>query len=641
MLFQTLVITYNLLEDVEDGALDAMDSLIQLDLASNFLTTAPTISHVCDTLRSLVLRNNSIAEISNFYFSNCSQLTNLDLINNRIAAVYENSLRGLTNIKTLSLASNDIKDVACGAFRDMGRMQKLSITSNYLRELPCFDNSHPDMKLESLNLNRNSITFIAEADVLPLTHLTQMSVANNRLKNLDFLHGVPALQKVWASENPGIMIDPLTFENSFNITTYTMNEAGLLLFPVLRLSKKVIKIINIDTHSLSCVDIDHVAGMGELKELDLARGILERFPDPGCSEYFPGSQTTIANVSFPKLTWVDFTENRLYEFPWLPDMAVNSEIYLNYNQLDLFPPERLGLLRRVRILQISHNKADEFPDFSQLPLSNKLTHLRLSHNMIRSVNHSHISMLQRLYQLTLDNNQIPVLPDMSFAAGSLVEFPLNHNLLPHLDPVISTDDTLWTITDWPVHNSRITTIAKELLEQMSRLRFLRAQHNLITALPFLTAVGSSLEEAYFFGNQIDTVHRANLRGMTALKILNLADNMISSFPFIVLIDMPNIQQLLLQDNAIVIFADLSWFSAPPSFSLNIRSNPLNCSRELCWLRSFAGFSILKDTYLCREAPLNTIRFDDITDVQMDCFCKHYILTHLSVDKMVAISKMIF
>ena len=619
ILFQTLLVAHNLLEEVEHGALDGMDSLRNLDLNTNLLTSAPNISHVCDTLTSLVLMNNSISEIPDFYFLNCTKLVNLNLEINLIESLGENSLRGLVSITRLSFFRNKINHVACGAFQDMVILKKLYLTYNSLRGLPCFQQPYPALRTLDLSLNR--ITSITEQEVSHISHLTSMNLAYNDLADVNFLHGLPDLMTVNAYLNNGVMMDPLTFENSWNITIYTMNDAGLKVFPVLGLSKLVIRKIEIGGHRVSCIDIDHVTYMGKLVTLYMRNGRLERFPDPGCADYFPGSQSTLNNVSFPNLTSVDIGYNSLYEFPWLPGMPDNSEIYLDYNRITSFPPERLGLLHRVRKLNLTFNRADEFPDFSQLPLSNKLTYLTLSHNRIRSVNHSHISMLQRLYLLTLDHNQIPMLPDMTFAAGSLVNFPLNHNLLPGLRPVITTDDSHWRITFWLVHDNNITDIPKQLLEQMPRLQIIRAEYNSITVLPFLTAVGSTLEIANFSNNLIDTVHYENLQKMTSLQLLNLSKNFIQFFPFTALANMPILQQLLLQENLLVSLYDLSWLSPQPSFVLNITSNPLNCSVELCWLRRFTGFTILKEVYLCSDPPLDAIVFDDITDVQMDCFCE--------------------
>ena len=604
---------------MEDGALDALDYLMTLDFSDNRLTSPPKIANVCDTLIQLLLRNNTIRIIPDFYFSGCRELKNLDIEQNRISMLNENSLRGLTKINELSFGSNYIRDVACGAFQDMISLKKLSFTNNYLRDMPCFEQSHPNMKLEVLDLSDNNLKIIKEEEVLPLVHLQEINLGYNQLPNLDFISGIPSLSKIRVFDNYNTKINPSTFEKSLNITYLSFKESELNAFPILGPSKKTIREIYIDSNKVTCIDIEHVSGMTELRRFLLSYGDIKRFPDPGCLVYFNESKDTLNNISFPQLMNIDISFNKLTQFPWLPDMPDNSEIDLDHNKISSFPPERLGFLRRVRKLLVSYNWAYEFPDFSQLPPSNKLTYLTLSHNGIKHMDHSHIVMLQQLRQLTLDNNKIPVLPDMTFASGSLVNFPLHHNRLTDLNPVITTDGSLWSITYWPVNDNKLMNITKELLEQMAKLRVLRAENNFLTVLPFLTAVGSSLQEADFRNNRIEQIPEENLQRMTKLKFLDLAENKISSFPFRVLLKIPDLRQLLLQENLLLGMEDLSWYSPLPSFVLNITVNPLNCTPELCWLRQFTGFNILKDLYLCVEPPLDAILFDDITDVQMNCF----------------------
>lgn len=85
-----------------------------------------------ESLRKLLLRNNSIAEIHTNAFTGLVSLITLDLHSNKITDVPTEALRSLPALQTLILSANSIQHIGKGAFPDLPYLAELRIDGNHL-----------------------------------------------------------------------------------------------------------------------------------------------------------------------------------------------------------------------------------------------------------------------------------------------------------------------------------------------------------------------------------------------------------------------------------------------------------------------------------------------------------------------------
>ncbi len=129
-----------------------------LDRNSQGLTGVPLLNR---TIKTINLRNNSIAELGRYEFSAAPELTNLKLVisENLLAYVDE-----LAFCETL--------------------IWKLDVTRNNLTEIPNLDCLKNTMK--SLEVASNKIEYLRETSLQLLKHLYYLDLNNNRLLRIDY-----------------------------------------------------------------------------------------------------------------------------------------------------------------------------------------------------------------------------------------------------------------------------------------------------------------------------------------------------------------------------------------------------------------------------------------------------------------------
>ena len=525
-------------------------------------------------MASLRMVRNKLPDIKPGYFSNFSKLEDLSLGSNGISKLARNEMKGLFNLQELDLESNQIRSIACDTFDDSPKLKILNLAWNHLSYLPCIKSTEGTWSLEQLNLRGNWLTDGHNASVASLLkNVKILDVAHNKLKNLGFLTQMPSVRLLWLNGNKKLLINYTDFENSEDLFWVSYGQSDLHVPPLFGKGKHSLDYIDLGKNKIDCVDIDHISNMDNMKILNFTNNNIRRFPDIGC--FTPSPVSNIHDIDFPELREIILSFNHIYEFPLLPGMPLNSIVRLKYNKLTDFPPERLALLKKVGILQMQHNNATEFPDFSRAPGYN-MTDLDLSHNKIASVEISRVDPLLFLKYLRLQYNFIKYLP---------------------------------------------------ISNRLQRLVYMDVSHNLLETMPCVSGVGLDLETLILHHNNLTAVPAECMYGLKGLKKLDLADNFIASFPFRMIYAgrFPSIINVNIANNLITHISSLESPWIPRSLEMNVMSNILNCTYELCWLKHFSRFTLHREEKLCASPPtFNGIPFSDISEVQLGCFREYLI-----------------
>ncbi|XP_071080769.1 toll-like receptor 13 [Haliotis cracherodii] len=187
---------------------DLQTSTTSLNFSSNYLSgiTRKTFRNITQ-LKDLILRNNSITDISGDAFQDMKWLEVLDLRYNNVQLNFSVISR-LKSLRVLNVANNDISWTAADV---PWYLTSISFLSNSLTELPRFCVHTNYSQLRFLDLRINAIGYMSNDSMKCLTDLEHISLADNFLLRIysDTFSSLSNLQYI-------------SFNNAFRI--YSTNE---------------------------------------------------------------------------------------------------------------------------------------------------------------------------------------------------------------------------------------------------------------------------------------------------------------------------------------------------------------------------------------------------------------------------------
>ena len=623
LFFQVINLFGNRIYFISENAFRNQTKLKSLNLNSNRIHHIPKLDTQLDTIESLSLCCNRIEVIGDGYFTRFPNIRHLDIGRNPWrGTISKQFVNGLSDLITLGLGGLGIASIDCEVFLQFNILRELYLDNNQLTEIPCCITNSSTPTLKVLFIGNNPITYINGTWHQSFSALEWINIEVTKITSLDFLSSMPRMKRIEAQGNPGIILTSNTFSVAADVQWFGASNSSQLTFPLLGPIKSLVIELDWELNKISCVDIDHISGMATLKMLNLTSNLLRRFPDVGCSG--TPATTSMSDINFPRLFYAIIAENHLIEFPYLPNMPHGSIVDLSHNNMTTISINRLGLLERVLKLDIDNNELDEFPDFSGT-IDPGLAYLRLDHNNMTVWSTENMSKLRNLTTLSMNHNWIVTIPHMDSAAATLKRLDLAHNFIEDIKPLILTSEFIWALENLNISYNVIDEIPVALMEQLVNLIYLNATNNALAVMPYLTGAGSNLSFVDLSYNQISSVPKENVLGLGRLKTLKLHFNFIREFPVTAIDVMPSLLYLNLSDNNLVTFSSLYHHIYQEKLVMDISRNAFQCTYKLCWLRTFNGFRIIKDTKLC-DAPETMVNatFHTLSDYDLGCYCKRAI-----------------
>ena len=616
---QSLNLGLNKIALIGGDAFSNTAALKILVISGNLLTSLPTLSDICDTLEELNLKNNKIEMIPDNSFSSCSKLVRLDISQNLVTVINEMKLTGLTSIDYLTLHENKLEDVVGNFIWNHPILKNLFLGRNSLTQLPSLVTNGAS-QLTNLSLTENQITQISPNQVNHLERLVFLDISKNLLTDISFVLVLPSLVRTNFNNNP-ILFNETLMDKVPNLLTFSLVGAGALKFPLLSASKSTLSEIKVPRNEISCIDVQHLANMTNLETLEIFVNKIEKIPDFGCSGG-SNSDVSMDNWTFPSLTTFSAQDNNLIEFPLLPGIVKGASLFLDNNYISIFPPERMKLLEHVVKLTLQNNKADHFPDFSQLPMTNVMRSLTLEHNQIINISLDNIRTLHVLAGLNLRNNQIENLPNLTFLTPTLNGLQLKNNHIRDISGLLPYSGSAWLFSSFDVSSNQLIDIPRDILEKMPKLKFLLASYNVIEDMPFLTVVGTHLIEARLDHNNISLIEEGHISGSSRLEKLYLSYNYIAYLNLHILRDLTRLKLLDLRYNKLVTPSILTGTSLASSLVIQLTNNPYECEESLCMMKREP---LLIDGLLC-STPVRYAGQTVQSALDGTNCCEYYIIT---------------
>jgi adenylate cyclase len=263
-------------------------------------------------------------------------------------------------------------------------------------------------------------------------------------------------------------------------------------------------------------------------------------------------------------------------------------------------------------IRFTHNEARRIP--KSIPNAPALTHLDLSHNRLEDLDHIDLTAMHQLVSLKVANNKLKSIPanivhlhdlqTLDLSSNYFTEFPLVICELKHLtdldlsfnmiEEIPDSIGNLKTLSRFVITNNKLKNPFPSTVSEMDNLRELDCRFNALHNIDVLSTI-PSLENLFCGHNAISAVSPspsrfAKLRQLhmnknpttklllpiapepmrTLLTYLNMAGAKLSALDEVIFDALPNLERLVLDDNA---------FTALPHLGKLKRLQSLHCANN--------------------------------------------------------------
>ncbi|XP_013194089.1 protein artichoke [Amyelois transitella] len=526
--------------------------LKELDFSHNSLRRLPDrlLAGVRGNLTRLSLADNLLGDNLNPIFStaelhNLPALEELDLSGNSIRGIEKGLLIGCDVLKILRLDRNNIHSVPSTSLNGPQALRVISLREN--RIVSIRQASFVSQKtLQEIDLHGNMISAIEGGAFVGLRELQSLDLGRNRLSkfNSDVFQGTENLEKLDLSEN--FITD----------------------FPTVALKSFVaLKHLNLSSNMITNIDNSHLSSLVPLQMLDLSRnnlvklspgtfvGLTElRYLDVGVN-----SLRTVEDDAFDGLTSLQTLLLRDNNILLIPATALSRlpnlvSVHLGFNRVTALSSDILRAVSdRVTSLVLSRNVIRELPTaaFEHFKM---LHHLDLSGNLLNSIAAEVFTGLeQSLQYLSLSQNRILGFTGQKLKFINLWFLDISGNQISEI-PVNAFDSIPSLLYLNMSYNDHISTLPQNLFQNNQGLQSIDLRHIGLKALPVnLFTKTPNVEYIYLSHNNLQEITENTFKNLRNLTHLDLSYNNIVNIRTPSFVNVMSIQYLSLKGNQLNAF----------------------------------------------------------------------------------------
>lgn len=274
---QMLVLSENVIETIDNQAFSGSEnSIIDLEIVGNKLTSLPTAFGKLQNLQVLSLSENPLRDFDQEIMKNISKfLTYIDF-GSRELREWPTGMKYLTKLSMLVITNasfESLPDDAFSSFKDS--LQYLEINNTPLKMLHSSMNKLYHLQELKLNGNTNLTAEAIDESTKPdgLPGLVQVTFHNNGLTTLpDVFQNASQLYSITVLDEPIVSLDDNLFTSNFSseFQSFTMNNTKLSHVPNCVSKVKSITGLQITNSNISSISKDDFYGMMNLLTLDLS-----------------------------------------------------------------------------------------------------------------------------------------------------------------------------------------------------------------------------------------------------------------------------------------------------------------------------------------------------------------------------------
>ncbi|XP_063368661.1 protein artichoke [Cydia amplana] len=526
--------------------------LRELDFSHNSLRRLPDrlLAGVRGNLTKLALADNLLGDNLNPIFStaelhNLPALEELDLSGNSIRGLEEGLLIGCDLLKVLRLDRNNMNTVPSSSLNGPRSLRVLSLRENkiaLIRQGSFFSQK----TLEEIDLHGNMISAIEGGAFAGLGQLQTLDLGRNRLSkfNSDVFQGTENLEKLDLSEN---------FITDFPTVAFKSFAA--------------LKHLNLSSNMITNIDSSHLNALVSLQVLDLSRnnlvklmpgtfvGLTElRYLDVGVN-----SLRTVEDDAFDGLTSLDTLLLRDNNILLIPATALSRlpnlvSVHLGFNRVTALSSDILRAVSdRITSLVLSRNVIRELPTaaFNHFKM---LKRLDLSGNLLNSISADVFSGLEASLEfLSLGQNRILGFTGQQLQFINLWFLDISDNQLSEIP--VNAFDSIPSLTHLNIsRNDHISVLPQNVFKQNPALLNVDLSYLGLKALPVkLFSNNVNLERICLSNNLLQEVSENTFKNLKNLTHLDLSYNNIVNIRTPAFVNVMSIQYLSLKGNQLNAF----------------------------------------------------------------------------------------
>ena len=391
-----LSLSWNKIDDIQDGSFRSQRKVIKLDMRNNYLGEVPLALKHMKSLMELDLRWNQIGVLTNIANGPRTQ----------------EPWSNVTNLRILRLDHNLLTLLPVVVFSKLVRLQYLSASYNNLVAIP--DDALVNLNLlEYINLSFNNLTSSAYSRSLPFnTTFDVIKTSDNEVSVLDELEfsTAPTLDTDYIADNSAYGITTSCFKRKFILTKLYLqhNQIQALLTGVFS-DLLDLKILHLERNHIEVIENGTFDSLLKLRELHLQENVLQVLPQTMFQplrnlEHLKLNRNFLVDIS-PLTTAPIFTLTRLSldtnNIRSVPDNGFTNFpaleiLYFNENQLEAVPAVK-GL-SHLQIIDLSYNYIREITPLDAFA-GTQLEIIDLRENALQTISFETFSHLQNTLKM--------------------------------------------------------------------------------------------------------------------------------------------------------------------------------------------------------------------------------------------------
>ncbi|XP_066139734.1 protein toll-like [Euwallacea fornicatus] len=318
---ETLDLSSNGIETLEDAALRNLSNLKQLILRNNKIS----VVHLIPNVTYVDLSVNRIRFLNKSLFVTAPNMEFLNLSNNHLRSIEEDTFQTISKLQHLDLSQNMNLTFKAGTFSNLSALKSLNISGCQMSKVPIsfFEKCE---QLLVLNISNNRILHLEDDSLASLRNLQLLDLSYNSINSLseNLLLPLKELKSLYVSSNKLTMFNSQVFINAQNLQLLDLNNNLIQKFRNASTGFRAVDIM-LKNNSIDKFPCHLLINVISLKHLDLSYNNITYVQLE--KEKFPNQSIYIE---------VDLSHNNIIDFNTTKDPGNKSwkiMLDLSYNRL--------------------------------------------------------------------------------------------------------------------------------------------------------------------------------------------------------------------------------------------------------------------------------------------------------------------
>ncbi|XP_043496058.1 protein toll-like isoform X2 [Polistes fuscatus] len=351
---KSLVLSNNGIFNISNDLLLDFLELEYIDLSNNNFDPPANIFDATPNLRRIILVSSGIDTIPFRTFFMVTNLEFLNIMSNRLEKIEDGTFNHLVSLTSLNLAMNLFSVLPSSTFHGLKNLNMLDISMNYFTSLPAnlFD-QNKELRELYLHNNRNEMSTLPDNLLANLTKLTEVHLNNNGFLFLpeNLFWGSSFLQYIFLNDNSLVTLPKNIFRGLNQVKKLSINNNKIETLPdKIFEDMKELRVLDLSNNQIVQVSRDLLLGLRSLNELNMERNQLN---DIDMQSLFPLTKLSVAKFSHNPLQLPYLSSFILPSLEITLDLSCNKIRNIHFDKIEEMEASRWE--KRNIVINLEHN----------------------------------------------------------------------------------------------------------------------------------------------------------------------------------------------------------------------------------------------------------------------------------------------